>query len=106
MYVVPNLDDDMHNGTYATADTWIKNQLAVVFASRWYASGGIVILTWDEGEGPDQIATIVIAANDHGRRLATAGNHYGLLRCIEQAYGVSLLGNAGNAANGSLRPLF
>src|SRR5205814_6034980 len=70
MYVVPNLNNDMHNGTYGTADSWLKTQLALVFASSWYKQGGTVVLTWDEGEsGGDQIATVVIAA-----RLAGHGN--------------------------------
>lgn len=107
MFVVPNLNDDMHNGTYATADGWLKNQLSVVFASRWYAQGGTVVLTWDEGEsGGDQIATIVIAARLAGHGHYTPyGNHYGLLRGLEEAYGLGYLVNAGNGANGDLRSL-
>src|SRR6266508_4212582 len=49
---------------------------------------------------------IVIAANDHGARLSAFGNHYGLLRALEQAYGVGLLRGSASAANGNLKPLF
>jgi len=107
LYVAPNTNNDMHNGTYAMADGWLKAQLAKVFASRWYAEGGVVILTWDEGESHGQrIATIVIAADHHGAPLGSFGNHFGLLRALEQTYGVSLLRNSANAANGNLKPLF
>jgi len=107
MYVVPNLINDMHNGSYATADNWLRTQLAKVFASRWYAQGGTVVLTWDEGEsGGDQIATIVISARlaGHGT-YGTYGNHYGLLRGLEELYGLSYLGSASKAGNGDLRSL-
>jgi phosphatidylinositol-3-phosphatase len=104
MYVVPNLNDDMHNGTYATADSWLQTQLALVFASRWYAQGGTVVLTWDEGEsGGDQIATIVIAARLAGHGAFTPyGNHYGLLRGLEKLYGLDFLSSAGDSKNGDL----
>ncbi len=106
IFVAPNTNDDMHNGTYATADGWLKTQLAIVFRSRWYAQGGVVVITWDEGETGDQIATIVVAANDHGGRLKAFGNHYGLCRAIEQVYGIGYLRNSASAASGNLSPLF
>jgi acid phosphatase len=107
MYVVPNLNNDMHDGTYATADNWLKTQLALVFASSWYKQGGTVVLTWDEGEsGGDQIATIVISASlaGHGQ-FSGLGNHYGLLRSLEEIYGLGYLGNAASAANGDIKSL-
>jgi acid phosphatase len=106
MFVTPNLIHDMHDGTDADADTWLQNTMSEVFASQWYAQGGIVIITWDEGETSDQIATIVVAANDAGQRLGTYGNHYGMLRAIEEAYGLPLLGHAADSTVGDLTPLF
>jgi acid phosphatase len=107
MYVVPNLLNDMHNGTYATADNWVKAQLALVFASSWYAQGGTVVLTWDEGEsGGDQIATVVIAARLAGHGPVSAfGNHFGLLRSLEEIYGLAYLANAASASNGDIKSL-
>lgn len=107
IWVTPNLIDDMHDGTVAQGDTWLHGQLPLIFNSSWYRSGGVVIITWDEGEGGENIATIVVSAN-HGvaRRLSSAGNHYGTLRAIEETYGVGLLGSSANPGNGDLRPLF
>ena len=107
MYVVPNLNNDMHNGTYGTADSWLKTQLALVFASSWYKQGGTVVLTWDEGEsGGDQIATLVIAARlaGHGH-VSGFGNQYGLLRSLEEIYGLGYLANAASASNGDIKSL-
>lgn len=107
IWVTPNLNDDMHDGSIAQGDQWLQGQLPMVFNSSWYRSGGRVIITWDEGEGSEQIATIVISANHGGaRRLSAAGNHYGTLRAIEETYGVGLLGASADPSNGDLRPLF
>jgi phospholipase C len=105
IYVSPNLTNDMHNGTYQQGDAWLQKQIPLVLASSWYRSGGIVIVTFDEGGTTERIATIVISASNHGAQLNTAMNHYGLLRGLEETYGVPLLGGAANSANGDLKPL-
>jgi acid phosphatase len=109
MWVTPNLMDDMHNGTVQQGDTWLKSQMATVMASQWYQSGGKVIVTWDEGStstgGGGHIATLVVSATSHGQ-LATAGNHYGTLRAIEETYGIGLAGSSASSANGDLRSMF
>jgi acid phosphatase len=107
MFVSPSLLHDMHDGTYAQADAWLQNTMSQVLASQWYAQGGVVVITWDEGGSPsDQIATIVVAKDNAGKRLSTFGNHYGLLRAIEEAYGLPLLGHAADSTVGDLTPLF
>jgi acid phosphatase len=108
-FVVPNRYDDMHDGTVSQGDDWLHTNLPTVLASSWYANGGVVIVTWDEGGGGGgwngttggQVPTLVIAAGAHGAYTA-GGNHYGTLRAIEEAYGVGLLGNSADAANGDL----
>jgi phospholipase C len=105
MYVVPNITHDMHDGTLQQGDAWLLQEIPVVLASNWYRSGGIVVITFDEGESSNHIATIVISASNRGSRLTAPMNHYGLLRGLEETYGVGLLGGAANAANGDLRPL-
>jgi phosphatidylinositol-3-phosphatase len=107
LWVTPNLIDDMHDGSVAQGDQWLHRQLPMVFNSSWYKSGGVVIITWDEGEGSENIATIIVSANHGGtRRLRAAGNHYGTLRALEETYGVGLLGSSADPGNGDLRPLF
>jgi acid phosphatase len=106
IFVSPNTMDDMHDGTYAQADSWLENTMSEVLASQWYAQGGIVIVTWDEGSSSNQVATIVVAQNNAGKQLSAAGNHYGILRAIEEAYGLPLLGHAADTTVGDLTPLF
>jgi hypothetical protein len=106
IWVTPNVIHDMHNGTITDGDTFLQGLIPSIQASSWYAQGGRIVLTWDEGETEEQIVTIVVskAMAGHGA-FATPGNHYGTLRAIEELYGLPLLGNAGNATNGDLRPL-
>jgi acid phosphatase len=106
IWVSPNLLNDMHNGTYAQGDTFLRRTVSTVLASQWYKNGGIVIVTFDEGETTEQVATIVISQHTpRGARLTTAGNHYGTLRAIEEVYGLPLLGGAASSS-ADLRSLF
>jgi hypothetical protein len=99
----------------ANGDRWLSASLPTVLSSKWYASGGIIIVTWDESVTGDKsggsygnggrIATLVIAGNAHGAYTAS-GDHYATLRGIEEAYGVGLLGNSANSSFGDLRPAF
>ncbi len=106
IWVSPNLINDMHNGSYAQGDTFLRRTISNVLASQWYKNGGIVIVTFDEGETTEQVATIVISQRTpRGARLTTAGNHYGTLRAIEETYGLPLLGGAASSS-ADLRSLF
>jgi Carboxypeptidase regulatory-like domain len=91
--------------------------LPAILSSSWYQSGGIIIITWDEAPLSDtsggglpntaggQVATIVISSTSHGA-FTSAGNNYGILRAIEEKYGLPLLANAANSANGDLSGAF
>jgi hypothetical protein len=82
-------------------------------ATPWYRDNGTIILTWDEGADSDKsgaigdtgghVLTIVISARTKGapqyrQYVDTAG----ILRTIDQAYGVSLLGDAARPESGTL----
>ena len=105
MWVSPNLVHDLHDGTAAQADSWMRDLMQRVTSSRWWSDGGIVVLTWDESETGDQIATIVVSARLHHAILPNRGDHYGTLRGLEEIYGVPLLGGAASPSHGDLRPL-
>ncbi|MDQ2959531.1 MAG: alkaline phosphatase family protein [Candidatus Dormibacteraeota bacterium] len=118
-YVVPNQCNDMHDSCaplknpVKQGDQWLQSTMSAVLASPWYSSGGIVIITWDSALTSDHshwntgtgghVPTIVVSATSHGP-FASGGNHYGTLRAIEEAYGVTLLGASAAPANGDLTP--
>jgi phosphatidylinositol-3-phosphatase len=105
-WVSPNILHDMHDGTVQQGDVWVQGMLPTVLASPWYRAGGIIILTWDEGESTEQVATIVISAHTPpGARITSHGTEYGTLRTLEELYGVAFLGASADAANGDLLPL-
>ena len=56
-FVVPNQQHDMHSGSIADADQWLKDNLAGY--AQWAQShNSLLIVTWDEGSGDNHIATI------------------------------------------------
>jgi phospholipase C len=113
-FITPNLIDDMHDGTVAQGDSWLKEHLPRILNSTEYRFGStVVFITWDEGEGGSSnrcatntidvschVATIVISpTTTPGTKSGTLFNHYSLLRTTEQLLGLPLLGLA-QGANG------
>jgi hypothetical protein len=103
VWITPNLIDDMHDGTVKQGDAWLKANVAPVLTSSWFTNfNSTVIVTMDEGDAgtTNQIPMVVISNHAKGKgAIATAGNHYGDLRTIEEAFGLSLLGGAGSGAD-------
>lgn len=118
-WISPNLCDDGHDncgrGNVAQLDAWLRSNLPGVLASSWFAESGTVIITMDEGTDSTgccgdaaggRIPMVVISSASRGRgRVALRGDHFGLLRSIEEAYGLARLGAAGNPLNGDLSSL-
>jgi acid phosphatase len=97
-FVVPDLEHDMHDGTIAQADTWLRKHLGRY--ARW--AGGhhsLLIVTWDEdGYGANNhIPTFLVGAGVRPGRDRQPATLYSLLRLIEQTYGLRLLGGAAHA---------
>lgn len=115
IWVTPDVTHDMHTGSVAEGDTWLSQQLPIVLRSRWYADGGVIVLTFDEGvtdagccggAAGGHIATIVVSASTpSGARLATPVDTAGVLRTIEELYHLPFLGAAADPASGTLLPL-
>jgi hypothetical protein len=113
-FVTPNLNHDMHNGTVAMGDKWLKGHLRAIFKSSAYSSGTVVVfITWDEGEGGTSddcptnttdvgchVATIVVSpSTTPGTVSNTLFNHYSLLLTTEELLGTSALGQAATASS-------
>jgi acid phosphatase len=98
-FVIPNLNDDMHNGTVAQGDTWLQNNLSA-YAAWAKANNALLIVTWDEGDvSPnDQVATILYGADVVPGTYSAAYNHYNLLSTILAAYGLTGPNYAATAA--------
>jgi hypothetical protein len=106
--IVPNMTNDMHDGTVAQGDSFLRAFVPLITANSAFASS-LLVITWDEGstslDGGGRVATIVISpAVRAGFRSSISHSHYSLLRTIEDAWGLGCL-NRTCAAN-DLREFF
>ena len=51
VFITPNLDDDMHDGSIAQGDAWLPREVPKLLATDAYKNGGVIFLLWDEGGG-------------------------------------------------------
>ena len=116
VWYTPNLIDDEHDGTVQQGDAFLSNLIPAVQATSWYQAGGQIVVEWDEadtensginGGGGGHIPTIVIssALKAHPQSDPTPVDTAGILRSIEDAYGLAPLGTAANPANGNIDSL-
>jgi len=96
--VVPNLCDDMHDCSAATGDAWLKARIVPLLHSP-ELRGGVVFVVFDEGTsdtgGGGRIEALALGPTvERGSRFTKATNHYGLLRTIEDAWGLPRLGHS------------
>lgn len=94
-FVVPNGDDDMHNGSIGRADAWLRKWIGpyVNWAS---AHNSLLILTFDEDDRREnnRITTIFVGANVRSGRYDQVIDHLSVLRTIEVMYGLPALGQS------------
>ncbi|HEX3785288.1 MAG TPA: alkaline phosphatase family protein [Pseudonocardiaceae bacterium] len=97
-FVIPNLDDDMHDGTISEADTWLNNNLSA-YATWAQANNSLLIVTWDEDDYTEnnQIPTIFVGQSVKTGQYSENVNHYNLLATLEQIYGLTPVGNSAGA---------
>ena len=101
-FITPNMINDMHDGTVADGDNFLKAFLPKITSSSAFANS-VVFVTFDEGttnvSGGGHIVTIAITPNmTPGYKATAAYTHYSMLRTIEQAWGLPFLGNAASAS--------
>jgi phosphatidylinositol-3-phosphatase len=99
--VIPNLCDDMHDCAVATGDAWLKAHVVPLLRSP-ELRGGVVFVVFDEGTtdagGGGHVEALALgpAVRPHSV-FGRATNHYGLLRTIEDAWGLPRLGLSAKA---------
>jgi hypothetical protein len=98
-FVVPDLQHDMHDGTIASADTWLKDNLNSYI--QWAQThNSLFILTFDEDDTghSNQITTLfdgpMVVPGSYGETI----NHFSVLRTVEDMYGLPAAGASATAA--------
>jgi acid phosphatase len=96
-WVTPNLAHDMHDGTIATGDDWLRHHLGGYV--RW-AKGhdSLLMVAFDEDDGDDgsanHIPVILSGAHLKTGKSAASITHDTLLALIEDSFGLPRLGGA------------
>ncbi len=98
-FITPNLIDDMHDGSIAQGDAFLRAFVPLVTGSPAFATG-VLFITFDEGDtdagshgdAGGHIATLVMAPGlTAGTRIATYVDHYSLLRTTQALLGLPCL---------------
>jgi hypothetical protein len=89
--IIPNLNNEMHNGTVNQADTWLKTYLTPLFASAEYKKGRTaVFVMWDEPFSRTATEPILaISATAKGGIVTTQMNNYTVLGNTEAMLGIT-----------------
>jgi len=100
-FITPNMINDMHDGTVADGDNFLKAFLPRITGSAAF-NNSLVLVTFDEGttavNGGGHIMTVAITPTiTAGYKATAAYTHYSMLRTVEQAWGLPCLGNAASA---------
>jgi hypothetical protein len=94
-WVIPSLIHDMHDGTIAQGDTWLRSNLQAYI--NWsYQHNSLFILTFDEDDfgGDNQIPTIFVGPMVQPGQYSETINHYSVLRTLEDMYGLPYAGHS------------
>jgi hypothetical protein len=94
-FVIPNLNDDMHDGTIATGDTWLKNNLNNYIT--WAKThNSLFMLTFDEDDDNhnNHITTLFIGQMVKAGSYSNTITHYNVLSTIEAIYGLTDCGSS------------
>jgi hypothetical protein len=96
--VVPNLDNDMHDGSIGRGDAWLRDRLDPYI--QWTkTNNSLFLLTWDEdshGAG-NHIVTLMVGQMVRPGRYCERINHYNVLRTLLEMYGLPAIGKSTNA---------
>jgi acid phosphatase len=97
-FVIPNNDDNMHDGSIGQGDAWLNRQLSG-YANWAVANNSLLIVTWDEDDNAsrNQIPTVIYGAHVQPGTYNEQISHYNVLSTCEQMYGLPKTGNAANA---------
>lgn len=117
-WITPNMCNDGHDCEISTTNSWLETWVPQILASPAWQEEGVLFITFDEGESGDdggccqyarggQIVTLVISPLARpGFHSPIGYTHYSLLRTIEAAWQLPLLGHADCACSPTMADFF
>ena len=97
-FVIPNLQDDMHDGSIVQGDQWLAAHLGAYTA--WAAGhDSLLVVTTDEDDNShaNHITTILAGAHIAPGQYPTRTDHYGLLRTLLDSFNLAPFAEAARA---------
>jgi acid phosphatase len=99
-WITPDLLADMHDGTIAQGDAFLDKVVTAIQATPQYQAGGVIFITWDEGETSTAILFVAISKRAKmGYQSMTVYTHDNFLATIEDIFHLSRTGAAVGKAN-------
>ena len=96
-FVIPNLNDDMHDGTIQQGDSWLQQHLDAYV--QWAVThNSLFIITFDEDDDSqgNRIPTIFVGQMVVPGQYSELIYHFNLLRTLEDMYDLPYAGVSGN----------
>jgi hypothetical protein len=98
VWITPDLCHDGHDCSNAVVNQWLSQTVPRILATRAWQDGGVLFITWDEGEdSANSVLTLVIQPDTLVHTSAAGYNHYSLLATIDDLLAVPRLGAAAQA---------
>ena len=105
VWITPNMCNDMHDCTVADGDKWLQTWAPEILATPAWKDNGLLFILFDEGKsdkgcctyaaGGKIYALVISPLVQPGFSSEASYDHYSVLRTIETAWGLPLLGKAG-----------
>lgn len=94
-FVIPNVQHDMHNGTIAQGDRWLRAHLSS-YLSWARTHNSLLVVTWDEDDDShgNRILTLIAGAHVKSGHYTEHVTHYRLLRTLEALAGLPGIANS------------
>lgn len=94
-FVIPDLLNDMHDGTISQGDAWLVKNIEP-YAQWAMTHNSLLIVTWDEDYGSkiNRVPTLFVGPMVKPGSSAQRINHYNILRTIEEMMGLDYLGES------------
>ncbi|MBW4042936.1 MAG: acid phosphatase [Acidobacteria bacterium] len=102
--VVPNLNDDMHDGSVAAGDAWLRSHIDP-YAQWARTHDSLLVVTWDENDDSPGNRILTLVSGQHVRpgRSNQPATHLSVLHTVEGLLGLPALGPAAPALTGIWR---
>lgn len=97
-FVIPNQQNDMHDGSFGDADEWLKTHIKP-YVEWAFKHNSLLILTWDEDNGTEGNRVVTILT---GPMVKTGSSdqhvdHYNVLRTLLDFYDLPAIGASRDA---------